>query len=162
MQLPESLRQVGEDNAEVVAPPPLFFLVPLVVLSLVDLVWPTTVLSGPARWLVGGGLVAAWLGLQGWAYLVMRRAGTTPLPARPTTAIVERGPYRFTRNPMYVGFALGTVGFAVLADSAWALLAVPVGILGVTYGAIRREERYLERKFGAPYIEYRRRVRRWI
>ncbi|HLE95734.1 MAG TPA: isoprenylcysteine carboxylmethyltransferase family protein [Candidatus Thermoplasmatota archaeon] len=140
----------------------MFFLVPALLLLLLEMPWPTTLLAPPWRWILGGSLLASWVALQGWAAVTMTRAGTTPLPARPTTAIVDGGPYRFTRNPMYVSFALMTAGIAVLAGSAWALAAVPVGVAGITWGAIQREERYLERKFGDAYLQYKRRVRRWI
>ncbi|MHB8603741.1 MAG: methyltransferase family protein [Thermoplasmatota archaeon] len=162
MKLPPSLAQVGEDNAEVVAAPPLFFLAPLVVGLVVEYFVPTMLLAGAPRWVLGTLLALAGPALQGWAFSSMKKVGTTPLPARPTTALTFAGPYRFTRNPMYVSFALLTAGVAVLTSSAWVLAAVPVGIVGVTFGAIRREERYLERKFGAEYVAYKARVRRWI
>jgi protein-S-isoprenylcysteine O-methyltransferase Ste14 len=63
---------------------------------------------------------------------------------------------------MYLGFALGTLGIAVLVDSAWMLLAVPIGLVLIDHLVITCEERYLERKFGEEYLSYKRRVRRWI
>ena len=91
-----------------------------------------------------------------------RRAGTSPNPTRPTTALVSDGLYRFTRNPMYVGISLVYTGLALLFHSAWALLLVVlvVGLLDVA--VIRREERFLEARFGAAYTDYKRRVRRWL
>lgn len=160
--LPQALQQVGEDNAEVIAPPPLLFLGPFLLALLAERFMTTRLLDGMARWTLGAAFVAAWALLQGWAVLAMRRAGTTPLPARPTTAIVETGPYRFTRNPMYVGFALATIGLAVLFDTAWGFVALVVGLLLTRHGVIAREERYLERTFSAPYAAYKRRVRRWL
>ena len=85
-----------------------------------------------------------------------------PIPFNPSTRIVVHGLYRFTRNPMYIGFALWTLGLAILVDSAWMLLAVPIGLVLIDRFVITREERYLERKFGEEYLDYKRRVRRWI
>ncbi len=96
------------------------------------------------------------------AVLAFRRAGTPPEPHKPTTAIVTSGPYRFTRNPIYVSFTLVQLGIALWTGSGWILaLLVPVIVL-MHYGVIAREERYLERKFGDEYNEYRRHVRRWV
>jgi protein-S-isoprenylcysteine O-methyltransferase Ste14 len=75
---------------------------------------------------------------------------------------VTDGPYRLTRNPGYLGMTLLYAGIAIAADAVWALAPLPVAIAVIDRGVIAREERYLERTFGAPYTEYKRRVRRWI
>jgi protein-S-isoprenylcysteine O-methyltransferase Ste14 len=93
---------------------------------------------------------------------LLRRSGPALIPFNPSTRIVAHGLYRFTRNPMYIGFALRTLGLAILVDSAWMLLSVPVGLVLIDRIVITREERYLERKFGDEYLNYKRRVRRWI
>ena len=95
-------------------------------------------------------------------FVTQRRAGTDPIPFNPTTRIVTHGLYRFTRNPMYIGFALWTFGIAILADSIWMLGAVPIGLVLTNLLVVEREERYLERKFGEEYLAYKRKVRRWI
>jgi len=91
-----------------------------------------------------------------------QRRGTAVEPWKPTTAIVTTGPYRITRNPAYLGMALLYIGIALLADSLWALAPLPVVLVLIDRGVIAREERYLERKFGAEYVDYRSRVRRWV
>nr|MBA2578847.1 isoprenylcysteine carboxylmethyltransferase family protein [Euzebyaceae bacterium] len=80
----------------------------------------------------------------------------------PTTALVAAGPYRFTRNPMYLGLSAGTAGVALITGNPWvlALLVPAVGVADAAF--IRPEERYLERTFGDAYRAYRTRVRRWI
>ncbi|MFA5862769.1 MAG: isoprenylcysteine carboxylmethyltransferase family protein, partial [Candidatus Thermoplasmatota archaeon] len=83
-------------------------------------------------------------------------------PDRPSTKIVSHGVYARTRNPIYVGFALITAGVAFLADSLWALAAVPIGLALIHAFVVVREERYLERKFGEEYLAYKRLVRRWL
>ena len=92
----------------------------------------------------------------------MRQAGTNVDPYRPATAIVTGGPYRFTRNPIYVGFTLMYVGIFALANALLPILLLPAVQQLMRRGVIEREERYLERKFGDEYLQYKERVRRWI
>ncbi len=118
-------------------------------------------LAGSAFW-TGVALVALGAGLALAAEIGFLFAGTATLPISPTTAIVETGVYRFTRNPMYLGMTLALVGAAPALDSAWFALATPLAVWAVTKLAIEREEAYLERKFGETYLAYKRRVRRWF
>ena len=111
---------------------------------------------------VGALLVLAGLGVGLPAMGLFRKAGTTPEPWTPTTAIVTTGVYRLTRNPMYLGMALIHAGFALAFDSPAALLLLVPAIVIVQTQVIAREERYLAATFGEPYEAYRRRVRRWI
>jgi protein-S-isoprenylcysteine O-methyltransferase Ste14 len=122
----------------------------------------------------GGNGVAALARLAGWALVgagvllaasaawLFRRAGTTPNPTRPTTALVLSGPYRFTRNPMYVALGLCYLGATLLVNTAWPLVLFPALIILVQRWVIVPEEAYLERKFGAEYRVYCDRVRRWL
>jgi protein-S-isoprenylcysteine O-methyltransferase Ste14 len=92
----------------------------------------------------------------------MERVGTNVNPTLPSTALVEAGPFRFSRNPLYVALTFMYVGLALLANALWVLaLIVPVMVL-MHYGVVRREERYLEAKFGDAYRDYRSRVRRYL
>ena len=116
----------------------------------------------PFARLVGWGLVAAGVLLGASAVRLFRRAGTTPNPTRPTTALVLHGPYRFTRNPMYLGLGVAYLGAALLVNSVWPVVLFPAVILLVRRWVIGPEEAYLERKFGAEYRAYRARVRRWL
>ena len=75
---------------------------------------------------------------------------------------MERGPYRFTRNPMYLQMVLVCVGVAIILANLWILLLTPFCAWALRHFAIRPEEEYLERKFGASYLEYKGRVRRWL
>ena len=92
----------------------------------------------------------------------MRRAGTSERTSVPTTALVTTGPFRFSRNPLYVALTLAYLGIAVAAQSLWALALLIVVLIVMQQGVIGREERYLERPFGADYLRYKERVRRWI
>lgn len=106
--------------------------------------------------------VTLWLVLDGAAMLFFRRAGTSMIPFNPTTALVTTGPYRFTRNPMYLGMAFLYIGFAFAFGVIWALITLPFVIAAVDRLVIALEETYLARKFGDPYSQYMGRVRRWL
>ncbi|MCX8134791.1 MAG: isoprenylcysteine carboxylmethyltransferase family protein [Roseococcus sp.] len=104
-------------------------------------------------------LAFAWVG---WALLVLVRVGNDPRPDRPDSALVTGGPYRFGRNPIYLGFVMVLAGAALSWGTLWAWLAVGALFLVLDFGVVRREEAYLARRFGDAYAEYRRRVRRWM
>ena len=152
----------GSDNPGVIAPPPLIYAGVLSAGLLLNRLRPTAFLPEKLRRFVGlalflGGVVVGSLGFR-----EMRRAGTNVDPYKPATAIVESGPYRFTRNPLYIGLTLMYAGIAAFANALAALLLLP-GVLAVMRrGVIEREERYLEGKFGDEYVRYKERVRRWI
>jgi protein-S-isoprenylcysteine O-methyltransferase Ste14 len=117
----------------------------------------------PIRYVLGG-LIAggAVLGLGLWSVLVMRRTGQSENPWKPTTEIVERGPFRLTRNPMYFQMVLVCIGVGVMLANPWILLLTPLCAGLLQRLAILPEERYLERKFGDAYLGYKQRVRRWL
>jgi protein-S-isoprenylcysteine O-methyltransferase Ste14 len=112
--------------------------------------------------IAGGALVCSGGAIALLAEFSFKRARTAVLPTRPTTAIVAHGPYRFTRNPMYLGMSLALAGCAGVLNSWWFLIALPFAMFAVTKLAIEREEAYLERKFAGEYLDYKARVRRWI
>jgi protein-S-isoprenylcysteine O-methyltransferase Ste14 len=120
-------------------------------------------LPAPGRYWVGGLIAAgAFFGLGGWSVLLFRRSGQDENPWKPTPRIVERGPFRITRNPMYLQMLLICVGFAVMLANVWILALTPLAGWVLQRFAILPEEAYLERKFGDSYLAYKRRVRRWI
>lgn len=151
-----------QDKPGIVIPPPLLFVLPLTAAFVGDRVVPIGFVHGPLRWIMGSLLVVAGLILNIAGFVTQRRAGTDPIPFHPTTRIVSHGLYRFSRNPMYVGFGLWTFGIALLVNSVWMLLAAPIGLVLTDRFVIAKEERYLERKFGEEYLSYKRRVRRWL
>jgi protein-S-isoprenylcysteine O-methyltransferase Ste14 len=150
------------DNPGVVAPPPLIFAGGLGAGLMVNRLRPTPLLPPALSKVFGWPLVVFGLLLGLWGFLEMRRAGTNVDPYHPTTAIVEAGPYRYTRNPLYVGMALIYSGVAARANALPAALLLPAVLHLVDRGVVRREERYLEGKFGEEYRRYKGRVRRWI
>lgn len=142
--------------------PPLVYLATIVSGSVLEFAWPSAFLPHRLATPLGGALVVAAVIL--FFYSVRRfRAAGTPVPGnRPTTAIVRTGPYRFSRNPIYVAFSLLQLGIAVWINSLWLMATLIVAIGLMTRVVILREERYLEGKFGAEYLDYKARVRRWI
>jgi protein-S-isoprenylcysteine O-methyltransferase Ste14 len=143
--------------------------VPLAIVLLgvvLDRLWPLPLglgLTGSQRGWLGGAIVAgALLGLGLWAVVLFRRSGQDENPWKPTPHIVEHGPFRFTRNPMYLQMLLVCVGLAVALANGWILALTPLGGWVLQRFAIRPEEAYLERKFGDAYLAYKRRVRRWL
>lgn len=162
----ETFAKPPADSAGVVIPPPLLFVAAFGLGGLADRLWPWPLAASFAgeravRW-SGALAMALALALAVWAFAALRRAGTTPVPVRPTTAIVAGGPYRLTRNPMYLGLTLALAGVGLALDRGWIALSALLGAALVDRYAIVREERYLERKFGDVYCAYRRRVRRWL
>ena len=145
--------------------PPLIAAIGIVIGLALTFAYPVPIVDDNARRsLFGLGVVflVIWLGLAISANVTFRRKGTPVNPYAPTTALATSGPYKFTRNPMYLGLVLMTVGFALVMNSMWLiLLAVPV-MLALRNLVIVHEERYLEEKFGDDYRAYLKRVRRWL
>ena len=106
--------------------------------------------------------MALGFALGAWALGLMMRARTDPRPDRPTSTLVEAGPFRFSRNPIYLGFLVFAAGVALRWASLWGWLAVLAAFVALDRCVIAREERYLAARFGAAYAEYRARVRRWL
>ncbi|NNC37924.1 MAG: isoprenylcysteine carboxylmethyltransferase family protein [Acidimicrobiales bacterium] len=120
-------------------------------------------LPTPLRYWVGGGIILFALYFFGFrAVRLMRQSGQSENPFKKTTAILESGPYRITRNPMYVFMVLSCLGFAIALSNLWILLLTPVCAILLHVLVILPEEEYLERKFGDTYLAYKTRVRRWI
>ncbi len=97
-----------------------------------------------------------------WAIGKFRQVGTSEKVNKPTSAIVTDGPYKFTRNPMYLSIALAYIGIAISFNSLMAMFSLPLVILVMQFYVINREEKYLERKFGKEYLHYNARVRPWV
>ncbi|MBL0946862.1 MAG: isoprenylcysteine carboxylmethyltransferase family protein [Brevundimonas sp.] len=117
----------------------------------------TEVRRGVALALILGGLL-----LDGMAAGLFRRLGTAVEPWKPSTVLATEGPYRFSRNPIYVGFAITYAGLAIAMDSPAALAMLIPCLLVVDRFVIQKEEAYLAAKFGSDYAAYRNRVRRWL
>jgi protein-S-isoprenylcysteine O-methyltransferase Ste14 len=157
--------QSTDHAADVVIKPPLLFLVALGLGCLLSVVLPIGApLASPNGLALGVGITFVAIGLA-LAILAIRRfrlAGTSVVPGEPSTVLVVKGPYQFTRNPIYIGFVLLYFGLAIILTSLWVLvLLIPVLIV-LQRGVVEREEIYLERQFGEAYRKYQARVPRWL
>jgi protein-S-isoprenylcysteine O-methyltransferase Ste14 len=117
---------------------------------------------GAALALIGWACISAFVAWNGWCLLLFARARTGLLPGQSTTRLLASGPYRFSRNPLYVGLLLLYAGSALVADAVVTLVLLPVAWAGLHWGAVLPEERYLTAALGAPYEQYCDRVRRWL
>ena len=152
-----------KDHADVLVPPPVALALCVAAAWLAGRVWPAPFLPpGLPHALAGGALVALGLAIGIWAVLHFRRAATSVRPDRPTSAILSTGPYRYSRNPIYAAMFVVVAGLAVALDSLWQFAALAALFVVLRWGVVAREEAYLTRKFGAVYLDYARRVRRWI
>ena len=154
-----------QDYADVVIKPPILFLGAIVLGCLLSWLVPLGpgLFSGNTRALgVGGGFALIGLGLFVLSVRRFFQAGTSLVPGEPSTVLLDAGPYRFTRNPIYISFVIFYFGLAVMLTSAWMLvLLIPVLIV-LQRGVVEREEAYLQAKFGEAYRKYQARVPRWL
>src|SRR5499427_2312942 len=142
--------------------PPLVYLISLVSGFVIHFVVPLSFLPVSLAVPLGVPLVAVAIALFSYSIARFRAAGT-PVPARkPTTAIVRTGPYRFSRNPIYLAFSLFQLGIASWVNSMWLIATLIAAVALMAAVVTPREEKYLELKFGAQYLDYKASVRRWV
>jgi len=151
-----------QENAGVIAPPPLIYFATLAIGLIAHYFAPVAFLPSGINFILGALLIVLGLGIGFAAIVAMHRANTSPDPWEPVRALVPNGPFRFTRNPIYLGFALIYLGVTCALNAVAALVLFPIALLIIHFGVIAREEKYLERKFGQAYVDYKSRVRRWI
>jgi protein-S-isoprenylcysteine O-methyltransferase Ste14 len=151
-------------HAEVRFPPPLLYVAGIVAGMLLHRWWPLPITAGASAWRTVGAAagIVVYLAIFASAFAAFRRAHTTLIPNKPATAFVTDGPYRFTRNPMYVSMAALYLGLTLFVNSWWPLLLFPLVVLAIDRMVIAREERYLASAFSSDYATYRARVRRWL
>lgn len=150
------------DHPGVITHPPFLYAGALAAGAALDWIVPLPLLAPGAGMVPGIVLIAAALLLAGWCIRLFVRAGTNLPTHKPSTAIVTSGPYRFSRNPIYVALTALSVGIALWVNSAWMLGLIVPTVAVMTVGVIVREETYLEAKFGDRYRAYKNRVRRWL
>ncbi len=150
------------DTPGVIAKPPFIYLGFIALGAAADFAWPAPFLPLGAQLAAGFLLIAAGVALAAACLRQLHRAGTTHKVEEATTRIVTEGPYRLSRNPIYVGLASIHAGVGLAADSPWILAGLPPALLVIRWGVIAREEAYLERKFGEAYLAYKATARRWI
>jgi protein-S-isoprenylcysteine O-methyltransferase Ste14 len=158
-----SLNQDKQDNAGSIAAPARIYLVPLVLGLVLHFVFPLRFL--PPGWLplaIGLPLIVIGIILNGWSGTTMGNAGTNPDWDSPATVLVTHGPFRFSRNPQYISGNILYLGIAISFNALWPIVFLPVILLIMIEGVIKREERHLELRFGEEYLSYKSEVRRWL
>ncbi|MGB2931181.1 MAG: isoprenylcysteine carboxylmethyltransferase family protein [Methyloceanibacter sp.] len=154
-----------QDYAEVVVKPPLLFAGALLIgclLSWLIPIGPGLSAANGRALAVGGSLALAGLALGVLSIREFRRAGTSVVPGEPSTTLLETGPYRFTRNPIYIGLVILYFGLAIVLTSAWMLVLLLPVLIVLQRGVVEREEAYLKTKFGDAYRQYQARMPRWL
>lgn len=142
--------------------PPVYFLGALILMAALHAGLPLRVVVAPPFGYLGGTLIVIGVALATWGSNLFNRAGTTIKPFEESSVLVTRGPFRITRNPMYLALTVVLLGVWLLLGSLSPALVVPLFVLAIDRLFIRREEAMLSERFGAAYDDYRRRVRRWI
>ncbi|HKU08310.1 MAG TPA: isoprenylcysteine carboxylmethyltransferase family protein [Bradyrhizobium sp.] len=145
--------------------PPIIFLSAIVISLLLNVVYPLPWFGQPLSgilFVLGLLSIAAFAALNILAIRAMRRAGTTVRPDRGTDHLVTNGPFSFTRNPLYLAGTMLLLGIGLVSGIVWFLLLAISAAFAVQKVTIEREERHLEARFGETYLDYARRVRRWI
>ena len=152
----------NQDNPGIRVPPPLIYLLPLAAGLVLDRRWHVPFLprrvARPRGWALFG---SSWL-VGGWFMRTIEKAGTPVRTDKPVERLITDGPFRYTRNPGYIGLTMLYVGIAVLRNALWAILLLPLVLYVIQRQVIGREERYLERTFGEEYLAYKAQVRRWM
>jgi protein-S-isoprenylcysteine O-methyltransferase Ste14 len=145
--------------------PPLIYSAALLIAWALErwdrFVWLDAKLAQVPHW-VGLGIFAVGVALDLWALWVLRRNSTTVLPNARSAKLVQTGPYRFSRNPIYLGNTLAMIGLGLALRWGWLLFLVPVTVTAIVWLAISREERHLEVRFGSAWKDYASKVRRWL
>jgi protein-S-isoprenylcysteine O-methyltransferase Ste14 len=154
------------EHSQVIVFPPVIPLSGFLLGVLLEAIWPmaplvTNSLRVDLR-VIGGALFCVGAAGFAWMVVTMKKAGTPIKNSATPTALIETGPFRFTRNPMYLFGSTAYAGLALLLVQLWSLALLPVVVAITHYGVVLREEAFLERRFGGAYKQYQGRVRRWL
>ena len=151
-------------TAGVIFPPPFIYLFSIIAGVIANKLWRIRIFPNAAALAVASGTILILIAISIFvgSLKILKRAKTPIRPDKPTLKIVKTGPYKFSRNPVYVSFAFTQIGIAILLNNLWILIGLIPAIFLIHYGVISREEKYLEEKFGKEYIKYKNSVRRWI
>lgn len=156
------LKSIHADSPGVMAPPPVLYLGAVVSGLCIQFFDPIHLFQGWLSIGIGILLIIGSSIVILWGIRTMKHAGTNVNPERPATAIVQTGPFRFSRNPLYISMSILQLGLATALSSFWLVATLVIVLFIMTWGVILREERYLEKKFGQEYMDYKLRVRRWL
>jgi protein-S-isoprenylcysteine O-methyltransferase Ste14 len=162
MELTENIVPTTADNAGVIARPPLLYAAAFVIVLALRWFWPLPLLGHAVALWVGVSAIVLGLAIAIAGRRALQAAATNVDPMRPTTAIVTSGPYRFSRNPLYAALTLLYLGLTLVFNTLWGFVVLVPLVITMHCGVVLREERYLERKFGEVYRQYRSKVRRYF
>lgn len=157
----------GNENAFLIRPqrfpwPPVHFAICVIAAFILCRIAPLPIIASVYHVVIGLGLIALSAIIDIWAVLTLRAAKTAILPNRTAHHLVTRGPFRFTRNPVYLGYVGTLTGFGFLMADGWFFIAAICFIITTTLVSIRREEMHLLARFGVDFENYCKRTRRWI
>lgn len=156
------MQQPSAEHTGVIAPPPVIYLAAFALTLVIHALWPLRLAEHPALPWLGGALVVLGVVVNGWGFVTLRRNRTPVHPGHAATQLVTAGPFRFSRNPLYLGLNGVFLGLVLVVDTAWGLVALAAVLAVMHYGVVLREERHLAARFGAAYRAYRERVRRYL
>ncbi len=150
------------DNPKIRVPPPLIFLFFLSAGWGINHFYPLSLTSGDLRWVLFFIFLGMAVFIGGYSIWLFKKSKTEVLPWKPASALVKKGTYKFTRNPMYLSFVMGGISLSIYFSNAWILILMVPFVLVINFYVIKREEAYLLRKFGEKYADYQKKVRRWL
>jgi len=150
------------DNPGIKVPPPLIYLLPLLLGLILDRKAHLAFLPSGVVRIIGWALIGSGALIAGWWRKTMRDADAPVRTDRPVPRLSTAGPFAYSRNPAYLSLAMIYAGIAALRNSLWTILFLPLVVYVIQREVIRREEQYLKRTFGEEYLAYKARVRRWV
>ena len=157
------MHDAQEVSAKIIAPPPVLYIGALVIGFLLHAVFPQLIwLSDSVLPVLGVALLLMSAAFARWAFVSMRQVGTSANPRKASIALATGGPFRLSRNPIYLAMTGLYLGMAVVGNTWWPVLLLAPLLLVMHYGVVLREERYLEKQFGESYVAYKASSRRWL
>ena len=157
------MHDAPEASVKIIAPPLVLYVGALVISFILQAAFPQPILfSAFVSRVLGGMLLLMSAALARWAFVTMRQAGTSANPRKASIALATGGPFRLSRNPIYLAMTGLYLGIALIGNAWWPLLLLAPLILVMHYGVVLREERYLEKQFGEIYFAYKASSRRWL
>lgn len=158
----ETNQELPPDHAGVAFHPPVMLLVFILLGFGIRAVAPFSIIPDLVAQIVGPIIVSLAFAFFFWALATMRRSGGSVPTGEPTDVIVTQGPYRYSRNPIYLSMIALLLGLGIWVNSLWFVAFAVLSVFLLQWGVISREEAYLERKFGSRYTSYKSHVRRWL
>ena len=150
-------------TAEIIAPPPVLYVSSLALAFGANAIAPRPIALPPLALHIAGAIFFVLSGvLARWAFVAMKKGGTSANPRKPSEALTTTGPFKLSRNPIYVAMTGLYFGFALLGNSLWPFLFLVPLLIAMHWGVVLREERYLTQRFGEAYVAYKSGTRRWL